>query len=103
DGVIQNCDRFQLPPHLIDLYRYLIANDKIEDILDYNRNNLNIQTDTVLQLIKQGAQGWEEYVPAEVATTIKERGMFGYTGENNGSSLGKFVTEDGDKLLNITT
>ena len=80
DGVIQNCERFQLPPHLIDLYRYLVANDKIEDILDYNRNNLNIETDTVLQLIKQGSDGWEEFVPEEVATSIKERGLFGYTG-----------------------
>src|SRR6201991_2455745 len=35
DGVIYNCLRFNLPPHLIDLYRYLIANDKIEDIRDY--------------------------------------------------------------------
>lgn len=78
DGVIQNCQRFQLPPHLIDLYRYLIANDKIEDILDYNKNNLNVQTDRVLQLIKQGAADWEEYVPAEVAIMIKERCLFGY-------------------------
>ncbi len=80
DGKIQNCERFQLPPHLIDLYRYLIANDKIEDILDYNRNNLNVQTDTVLQLIKQNAPNWEEYVPPEVATFIKDRGLFGFTG-----------------------
>ena len=80
DGKIQNCEQFQLPPHLMDLYRYLITNDKIEDILDYNRNNLNVQTDTVLQLIKQNAPNWEEYVPPEVATFIKNRGLFGYTG-----------------------
>lgn len=78
DGVIQNCQRFQLPPHLIDLYRYLIANDKIEDILDYNKDNLNVQTDKVLELIKEGASGWEEFVPAEVADIIKERCLFGY-------------------------
>ncbi len=79
DGVIQNCQLLQLPPHLIDLYRYLIANDKIEDILDYNKNNLNVQTDLVLQLIKENTEGWEEYMPADVATKIKERGLFGYT------------------------
>ena len=78
DGVIQNSRRFQLPPHLIDLYRYLLANDKIEDILDYNKNNLNVETDKVLELIKQGANGWEEYVPAEVAVMIKERCLFGF-------------------------
>lgn len=83
DGVIWNCQRFSLPPHLIDLYRYLIANNKIEDITDYNSNNLNVQTDKVLYLIKQGAEGWEEYVPAEVAAMIKDRCLFGYMGEKN--------------------
>jgi hypothetical protein len=78
DGVIYNCLKFSPPPHLIDLYRYLIANNKIEDIRHYNENNLNVQTDKVLQLIKQGADGWEEYVPAEVATMIKDRCLFGY-------------------------
>lgn len=80
DGLIWNCQRLSLPPHLIDLYRYLIANNKIEDIHDYNENNLNIQTDKVLQLIKQSADGWEKYVPAEVASMIKERRLFGFSG-----------------------
>ena len=78
NGVIMNCLRFYPPPHLIDLYRYLIANNKIEDIRNYNENNLHVQTDIVLQLIKQGVEGWEQYVPAEVATMIKARCLFGY-------------------------
>lgn len=78
DGVIWNCLRFHPPAHLIDLYRYLIANNKIEDIRHYNEQNLSIQTDKVLELIKQGAEGWEAYVPAEVATMIKDRCLFGY-------------------------
>src|SRR6195952_1959401 len=98
DGEIWNTQKFSLPPHLIDLYRYLIANDKIEDILDYNRKNLNIQTDTVLQLIKQGTDGWEEYVPDEVVAIIKARGMFGYTGEKNQNGVSAIATGDGDKL-----
>jgi hypothetical protein len=83
DGIIMNCLRFNPPPHLIDLYRYLIANNKIEDIRHYNEGNLQVQTDKVLELIKQGAPGWEDYVPVEVATMIKERCLFGYTGELN--------------------
>jgi len=78
DDVIWNCLRFYPPPHLIDLYRYLIANNKIEDIRHYNENNLHVETDKVLQLIKHGTPGWEEYVPAEVATMIKDRCLFGY-------------------------
>ncbi len=82
NGVIQNCLRLQLPPHLIDLYRYLIANNKIEDITHYNRNNLNVQTDRVLDMIKEDESGWEDYVPPEVATIIKARCLFGYTRKN---------------------
>ena len=78
DGVIWNCLRFYPPPHLIDLYRYLIANNKIEDIRNYNEANLNVETDRVLELIKQGATGWEDFVPPFVATMIKERCLFGY-------------------------
>ncbi|HEY4064730.1 MAG TPA: hypothetical protein VGM30_22660 [Puia sp.] len=81
DGVIMNCLRFVPPPHLIDLYRYLIANNKIEDIRHYNEKNLHVQTDKVLQLIKQGVEGWEEYVPAAVAAMIKERCLFGFACE----------------------
>jgi hypothetical protein len=78
DGVIMNCLRFHPPPHLIDLYRYLIANNQIEDIRHYNESNLHVQTDIVLQLIKQGVDGWEQFVPAEVVAMIKERCLFGY-------------------------
>jgi hypothetical protein len=81
NGIIMNCLRFYPPPHLVDLYRYLIANNKIEDIRNYNENNLHVQTDIVLQLIKQGVAGWEEFVPAEVAAMIKDRSLFGYVGQ----------------------
>jgi len=78
DGIIWNCLRFNPPPLLVDLYRYLIANNKIEDIRHFSEDNLHVDTDKVLHLIKQGADGWEEYVPAEVAAIIKERCLFGY-------------------------
>jgi hypothetical protein len=79
NGEIKNGSTFTLPPHIIDLYQYLIANDKIEDITDYNENNLNVHTDKVLQMIKQDTPGWEEFVPAEVATMIRDRFLFGYS------------------------
>src|SRR5579863_8920463 len=77
NGIIYNCLRFNPPPHLVDLYRYLIANDKIEDIRHYEEKNLQIQTDKVLQMIKHNEKGWEEFVPAEVAAMIKDRCLFG--------------------------
>ena len=80
NNIIYNCLRFSPPPHLVDLYRYLIANNKIEDITHYNEKNLRVETDNVLQSIKQGKPGWEEYIPVEAAAIIKEKHLFGYTG-----------------------
>ncbi len=94
DGVIYNCLKFAPPPHLMDLYRYLIANNKIEDIRHYNESNLHVQTDIVLQLIKQGVDGWEQYVPAEVAAMIKERCLFGYSCEVDHVKENMSVTND---------
>ncbi len=78
DNLIMNCMRFNPKPSLIDLYRYLITNNKIEDIFHYNTENLNIQTDNMLELIQQGEEGWEENVPNEVVTMIKDRCLFGF-------------------------
>ncbi|WP_183561039.1 TonB-dependent receptor [Mucilaginibacter sp. SP1R1] len=97
-GVIWNCLRFYPPPHLIDLFRYLIANNKIEDIRHYNENNLSVQTDKVLQLIKQGVSGWEEFVPPDVATMIKERCLFGYACEAGTPKEGITAEEDTEAL-----
>lgn len=79
NGVIMDCLKFSPPKHLIDLFEYLIANDKIADISNYNENNLHVQTDNVLNLIKNDVPGWEQYVPEEVAVLIKERLLFGYS------------------------
>ncbi|WP_341227096.1 TonB-dependent receptor [uncultured Arcticibacterium sp.] len=78
DHDILNCMKFNPRMELIDLYRYLIANHKIEDIYHYNPKNLDVQTDNMLELIKQGEIGWEENVPHEVAEMIKSRCLFGF-------------------------
>lgn len=81
NGEIRRGLKYTPPAHLIDLFEYLIVNDKIADILDYNEKNLHVQTDKVLQLIKENITGWEEFVPEEVAALIKERCLFGYSCE----------------------
>jgi len=99
NGTIWNCLRFYPPPHLIDLYRYLIANNKIEDIRHYNESNLSIETDNVLGLIKQGAGVWEQYVPAEVAAMIKDRCLFGYPCEVIPEEKDKSATGDAPETV----
>jgi hypothetical protein len=102
DGMIYNCLKFNPPPHLIDLYRYLIANNKIEDIRHYNEANLNVDTDNVLQLIKHGADGWEQYVPNEVAAMIKERCLFGYHCEVDPIQTG-LIDNNGEEAAPVNT
>jgi hypothetical protein len=75
---ILNCMKYTPSVRLIDLYRFLIANNKIEDIHHYNPKNLDVQTDNMLDLIKKGESGWEENVPSEVSTMIKDRCLFGF-------------------------
>jgi hypothetical protein len=87
NGEIWNTQKFSLPPHLIDLYQYLLANNKIEDIEHYSKINLQVETDKVLQFIKEGKPGWEQYVPVEVASMIKSRCLFGYANDNSPSQV----------------
>ena len=68
----------ELPHNLKGLFRYLIDNNKMEDIDDANINNLNIISDNVLALIKKGEPGWEKFVPHKVEEAIKEHGLFDY-------------------------
>ena len=65
-----------LPANLKSLFRYLMENNKLEDIKDANVKNLHIISDNVLAMIKNGELGWEKYVPHKVAEAIKERGLF---------------------------
>ncbi|TAD95506.1 MAG: TonB-dependent receptor [Bacteroidetes bacterium] len=74
-----NCDNFELPFHLSGLFRYLFDNDKIQDVEDAEMSHLDIFSDNVLLMIKNGQAGWENMVPYKVAEFIKKNGLFGYT------------------------
>lgn len=78
DLTVHNCENFVLPEHLQPLYQYLKANDKIEDIRDYNLEYMKYTTDQVLAMVKEGAPGWEALVPESVAEMIKDKCLFGY-------------------------
>lgn len=67
-----------LPDNLKNLFRYLMDNNKLEDINDANIKNLNIISDNVLAMIRNNEPGWEKYVPHKVEEAIKERGLFDY-------------------------
>ncbi len=70
-----------IPVNLRSLFRYLIENNKLEDIQDANVNNLHIISDNVLAMIKKGDEGWEKFVPRKVQEAIKDHNLFDYQPE----------------------
>jgi hypothetical protein len=68
----------QLPANTKNLFRYLMDNNKMEDIQDANVTNLHIISDNVLAMIRKGEIGWEKFVPHKVEAAIKEHGLFDY-------------------------
>jgi hypothetical protein len=67
-----------LPDNLRNLFRYLIDNNKLEEIGEANVKNLHIISDNVLAMIRKGEDGWEKFVPHKVEEAIKEHGLFDY-------------------------
>lgn len=68
----------QLPKNLKNLFRFLMDNNKLEEINGANVRNLHIISDNVLAMIKKGEPGWEKFVPHKVEEAIKEFGLFDY-------------------------
>lgn len=68
----------QLPDNLKNLFRFLMDNNKLEEINGANIRNLHIISDHVLAMIKKGEPGWEKFVPHKVEEAIKEFGLFDY-------------------------
>jgi hypothetical protein len=92
DNTIYTCENFEIPQHLQPLYQYLLLNDKIEDIRNYQLENLRWTTDEVLGMVQRGEQGWEKLVPQQVAEIIQERCLFGFpcvVYDANGKYFGK--------------
>ncbi len=83
---LYTCRNFELPENQIDLYQYLLANDKIENIKDFDRNILHIMSDKVLKMIRNNEEGWEAMVPDGVSNSIKERNLFEYQPKNENTN-----------------
>ena len=73
--------KLKVAPHLQSLYNYLVENESILSLDFFDRNYLHIFSRDILDRIAVNDRSWEEMVPAEVASLIKERGFFGYITE----------------------
>jgi len=79
-GSIITAGNLQVAPNLRHLYAYLLENQFIQAIRDYNDAFLPIFSREVLANVRGGDSAWEIMVPPQVAHIIKERKLFGYAG-----------------------
>lgn len=76
-----NSNNLKVSRNLKELYKYFKLNGKIEDIENYNPENLNIYSREILKMINNCQTGWENGLPGDIADLIKERSLFGYSDE----------------------
>lgn len=77
-GELYKFEDVRIPEKLRGLLDYMIANNKLEGIEEYNEKLLHILSDDVLSKIKAGTKIWEEDVPPRVVKAIKFLELFGY-------------------------
>src|SRR5438067_349587 len=77
-GELVTAKKLEVAPNLRSLYRYLIENEFIQEITDYNLEYLRIHPPETLAKLQSGDAAWERMVPPEVIRMIKERQFFGY-------------------------
>jgi hypothetical protein len=78
NGEIVHLKNFQPEKHLMGLFQYLIDNEKLAEIQNYDEKLMHIRTDKVLEMIQSSGEEWIELVPKSVAKMIKENSLFGY-------------------------
>lgn len=78
DGKVKTIANFETSKRLSHLFQYLLANDKLADVKEYDASLLHIYNDNVLSMIKNGEDGWESMVPPIVGKLIKQNNLFGF-------------------------
>ncbi len=77
-GELVTATKLEVAPNLRSLYQYLLENEFIQEITDYNPEFLRILPPETLAKLQSGDPGWESMVPPEVGRMIKDRQFFGY-------------------------
>ena len=74
---IKAIETLSVADDLTFLLLYLVENHFIENITDYNPDVVSIWSRKILKMIQDGTDGWEQFVPASVAKTVKTKCLFG--------------------------
>jgi len=60
------------------LYKFLLSTRQIVDIDCYDPAVLKISATRVLNMIRAGQAGWEDFLPENIVSLIKEKSLLGY-------------------------
>lgn len=83
-GELVTATKLAVAPNLHSLFRYLIDNEFIQEITDYDPAYLRIHPPDALAKLQLGDPAWERMVPPKVAEIIKSRQFFGYRASAGG-------------------
>ena len=78
DEKLINSNNLQVNDKMKNLYNFFKDNNKIKDIVDYDKKLLNIFSQQVLLEIQNKKSGWENKLPQTISKLIKEKKLFGY-------------------------
>jgi len=78
NGELYELENIRIPKHLLGLLKFMLDNNKLEAIKEFNPKLLSIMSDDVLAKIKANAMNWEEEVPEQVVKAIKFYNLFGF-------------------------
>ena len=78
DEKLINSNNLQVNDNMKNLYNFFKDNNKIKDIVDYDKKLLNIFSQQVLLEIQNKKVGWENKLPKTISKLIKEKKLFGY-------------------------
>jgi hypothetical protein len=86
-GELYTLDNLKINRKMQGLMQYLMENNKITTIDNYDPRLLHIMSDDVLMKINAGSSAWEEDVPVEVVKAIKFFKLFGFTEKESANTL----------------
>jgi len=81
DGTLTTSENLKVHPRMKELYKFFKYNGKVVDIADFDSSNLSVFSRTVLKMIADGKNGWEDMLPEGVAKLIKQKSLFGCESE----------------------
>ena len=76
DGSYVSLHDLELGPQNQSLLEHLICNQLLVPCQEVERKNLYISSSEVQNLIRQGKDGWQDYVDERLTPMIEENGMF---------------------------